>query len=52
MAFVAPSGDLMAWHKSAWLPEDKANQNGLEAFGMKTGNSYTDLWKNNNVFRS
>ena len=50
MAYVAPSGDLMAWHKSAWLPEKNANKYGLEGFGIKTGNSYLDLWKEDNVF--
>ena len=50
MAYVAPSGDLMAWHKTAWLPEDESNKQGLEGFGIKTGNNYLDLWKEGKVF--
>lgn len=50
MAYVAPSGDLMAWHKTAWLSEERANMKGLEGFGVNTGNSYLTLWEDDRVF--
>ena len=50
MAYVAPSGDLMAWHKSAWLPEGRTDKQGLEGFGITAGNNYIDLWKEDRVF--
>ena len=50
MAYVTPSGELLAWHKSAWLPENEAIKPGLEGLGITSGNNYIQLWKNNQVF--
>ena len=50
MAYVTPTGELLAWHKSAWLPEQEAAKPGLEGLGVKSGNNYIQLWRDNNVF--
>ena len=50
MAYVTPTGELLAWHKSAWLPEKEAAKPGLEGLGVKSGNNYIQLWQDDKVF--
>ena len=50
MAYVTPSGDLAAWHKSAWLPEKEAAKPGLEGLGVNSGNNYMQLWREGKIF--
>ena len=52
MAYVTPSGDLAAWHKSAWLPEKEAAKPGLEGLGVNSGNNYMQLWQEGQIFHN
>ena len=52
MAYVTPSGELAAWHKSAWLPEKEAAKPGLEGLGVNSGNNYMQLWQEGKIFHN
>ena len=52
MAYVGPSDDIIAWHKSAWLPEKEAARAGLEGIGVNPGNNYIQLWIEDRIFHN
>ena len=47
-AYVGPSGEIVALHKTAWCPQ--ATEGRLDAFGAKGVNSYTKMWAAKEVY--
>ena len=49
LSYVAPSGDIIAQHKSTWHPS-KPRGGDLESLGLSGTNNYNDLWRQKAIY--
>ena len=50
LAYVANSGEILAWHKTTWHPSHPGGGN-LAAVGLQGTNNYNQLWRAREVYR-
>ena len=50
LAFVAQSGEILAWHKTTWHPNHPGGGD-LVSVGLQATNNYNKLWRDREVYR-